>query len=129
MIRKIRILPVIQRLTLFLDLEENQDKVENNENNEQEEDKDSNNSSDDFIDMTNPDPDKGIIEEEFDDTHYRLWEIVIRDYNEEYTFDLNVHWCIAKDASDRSMGIRAKKKNRIWLYLQLQKKLYINMRG
>ena len=60
--------------------------------------------------MINPDPDKGIIEEEFDDTHYRLWEIIIRDYSEEYTFDLNVHRCIAKDASYQSMGIRHNKE-------------------
>ena len=60
--------------------------------------------------MINPDPDKGIIDEEFDDTHYRLWEIITRDYYEEYTFDLNVHRCIAKDVSDKSMGIRHKKE-------------------
>ena len=39
-----------------------------------------------------------------------MLETINRDYSEEYTFDLNVHWCIAKDASYQSMGIRAKKE-------------------
>ena len=66
-----------------------------------------NNSPDEDEIYINPDTDKAIIEEEFEGVTYSLPEIINRDYREEYRFDLNAHWCIAKDVSDRSMGLRA----------------------
>ena len=66
--------------------------------------------------MINQDPDKEIIDEEFEGVTYSLPEIINRDYREEYKFDLDVHGCIAKDVSYKSFGLRADKEPYIIIF-------------
>ena len=101
-------------MTLFLDLEENQDDAKSNEINEQ--DEDLNNSPDEDEICINPDTEKGMIDEEFEGVTYSLPQIINKNYPEEYRFDLNVHGCIAKDVSYKSFGLRDNEKPYMFIF-------------
>ena len=66
--------------------------------------------------MINQDPDKAIINEEFEGVTYILSEIINRDYPEEYILDSNVNKCITKDVSYKSFGLRAYKEPYMFIF-------------